>query len=108
MNWVGASESLLNSIFTESGESSGSVTIASNAPPGSMGNSLRAFEKSSAAPGSRADDSETGRSSEKDFFSLMQDVWQICQVALAPKEKVSPGESEEGGVISIRKIGVPE
>ncbi len=51
---------------------------------------------------------ETGSSMVKLADSLMQEVLQICHSASAEKVNVSPGKSEAGGVISIRKTGDPE
>lgn len=71
------------------------------------GSWLLALEKRGLAEGSGVGVVVTGRVMEKDFSSLMQEVSQICQVACALREKVVPGVSEGGGVISMRKMGAP-
>ncbi len=53
-------------------------------------------------------DSVTGSLRVNFWSSSMHDFLQICHVALAEKVKVSPGASEAGGVISMRKAGEPE
>lgn len=67
----------------------------------------RAARKSSVEPASAVTVSATGKLIVNLAFSSMHDLSQICHFAAALKVKVSPGEREAGGVISMRKTGDP-
>lgn len=107
MNSEGVSDKVLNSMVMESVLISDNVVFLSSSRLGYEGSSSLAFENSFAVVGSGVAVSVTGISREKDLVSSMQVVSQICQFACARKPKVSPGEIEVGGVISIRKTGDP-